>query len=126
VSAIYVCPKSQLPNAVRVVRPSHLISLLDPADEMPTPDEVSNISRSTASALTIACMLDEPGREAAIARLLRTRVPHAQPNRLLVAHADELLRRDGRMVDAIDAMGPATIVFEGVLFALPVPLTSPG
>ena len=43
---------------------------------------------------------------------------HAQPNPRIVALADALLDRDGRMVDAIDAMGPAQVVFEGRLFAL--------
>lgn len=168
--AIYVCPKSKVPNATRDLRPSHLITLLDPADDMPTPDEVSGhrhlrlgmhdvvqpspehhappddlhvreliafakdwdrgqpmlihcwagISRSTASAFTIACLISGPGREADIAKLLRARAPHAQPNRRLVAIADAQLRRDGRMIDAIDAMSPAKIVFEGTLFALPL------
>ena len=38
---IYVCPKSQVPDAARQLRPSHLITLLDPTDDMPTPEEVS-------------------------------------------------------------------------------------
>ncbi|MFM9865566.1 MAG: tyrosine phosphatase family protein [Micropepsaceae bacterium] len=167
---IYVCPKSKVPEAARELRPSHLITLLDPLDDMPTPEEVSGhrhlrlgmhdvtapspdhhappdemhvreligfakgwdrsqpmlihcwagISRSTASALTVACMLSEPGREEAIARLLRARAAHAQPNRRLVALADDILGREGRMVDALDAMGPAKVVFEGVLFSLPL------
>ena len=167
---IYVCPKSIVPEAARDLRPSHLITLLDPADDMPTPEEVSGhrhlrlgmhdvtvpsldhhappdemhvreliafaqgwdrrqpmlihcwagISRSTASAFTIACMLNEAGREEGTALLLRARAPHAQPNRRLVAIADDILARQGRMVDAIDAMGPAKIVFEGVLFSLPL------
>jgi predicted protein tyrosine phosphatase len=168
--AIYVCPKSKVPQAARELRPSHLITLLDPADDMPTPEEISGhrhlrlgmhdvvtaspmhhappdelhvreliafakdwdrsrpmlihcwagISRSTASAFTIACMLSEPGREETIARLLRSRAAHAQPNQRLVALADDILGRDGRMLDALDAMGPAKVVFEGVLFALPL------
>ena len=80
----------------------------------------AGISRSTASAFTIACMLNEAGREEGTALLLRARAPHAQPNRRLVAIADDILARQGRMVDAIDAMGPAKIVFEGVLFSLPL------
>jgi predicted protein tyrosine phosphatase len=65
-------------------------------------------------------MLNEPGREADIARMLRARAPHAQPNPRLVALADDILGREGRMVDAVDAMGPARVVFEGVLFSLPL------
>lgn len=167
--AIYVCPKSQVADAARQLRPSHLITLLDPTDDMPTPDEVlgnchlklglhdidvarpefvapdemhvreliafakqwdrrrpmlvhcwAGISRSTASAYTIACMLDNPGREHDIAMLLRQRAAHAQPNMRIVAIADALLSRGGRMVEAVDAMGPGRIVFEGELFSLPV------
>ena len=167
--AIYVCAKSQVADAARRLRPSHLITLLDPSDDMPTPEEVlghchlrlgvhdiatarpefvapdemhvreliafaklwdrkqpmlvhcwAGISRSTASAYTIACMLNEPGREHDIAMLLRRRAAHAQPNLRIVAIADALLSRDGRMVEAVDAMGPGRIAFEGELFSLPV------
>ena len=83
----------------------------------------AGISRSTASAFTIACMLTKPGREADIAKLLRQRAPHAQPNLRLVAIADAHLARGGRMVEAIDTMGPAKIVFEGTLFQLPLDAT---
>ena len=167
--AIYVCPKSKVPDSVQRLRPSHLITLLDPTDDMPTPDDVpghrhlrlglhdiataradltapdemhvreliafardwdrsqpmlihcwAGISRSTASAFAIACMMTAPGREHELARRLRENAPHAQPNPRIVAFADALLDRDGRMLDAIDAMGPAEIVFEGRLFALPL------
>ena len=166
---IYVCPKSKVPGVTLQIRPSHLITLLDPHDEMPTPGEISGhrhlklgmhdistsspehtapdemhvrellafakdwqrhqpllihcwagISRSTASAFAIACMLSPPGREHAIAQLLRQRAAHAQPNTRIVAFADKLLERDGRMLDAIDAMGPGKMVIEGVLFSLPL------
>src|SRR6185436_316037 len=65
----------------------------------------AGISRSTASAFTIACMLNPKGRERDIAMLLRERAAHAHPNRRIVALADALLDRDGAMVDALDAMG---------------------
>jgi predicted protein tyrosine phosphatase len=165
--AIYVCPKSQVPESVERLRPSHLITLLDPADEMPTPEDFpghrhlrlgmhdiatarpeftapdemhvreliafartwerkqpilihcwAGISRSTASAFAIACLFSAPGREQAIAQRLRESAPHAQPNPRIVAFADAILERDGRMLDAVNAMGPASIVFEGQLFAL--------
>jgi predicted protein tyrosine phosphatase len=167
--AIYVCPKSMVAMAASRLRPSHLITLLDPQDDMPTPDEVSGhrhlrlgmhdivsaspmrvppdeqhveellafargwkrqqpmlihcwagISRSTASAFAIACMLDQPGREHDIAQRLRQRAAHAHPNMRIVAFADRILGRDGRMVDAIDAMGPGAAVLEGELFSLPL------
>lgn len=165
--AIYVCPKSKVPHSVERLRPSHLITLLDPHDDMPTPEDFpghrhlrlgmhdiaidrpeytapdelhvreliaftkdwdraqpmlihcwAGISRSTASAFTVACMFSAPGRERDIALRLRSAAAHAQPNPRIVALADALLGRDGRMVDAIDAMGPAQVVFEGRLFAL--------
>lgn len=167
--AIYVCPKSKVPESVVRLRPSHLITLLDPNDDMPTPGDVpghrhlrlgmhdiavaradfiapdeahvrelitfardwdrrqpmlihcwAGISRSTASAFTVACMFTPVGREHDIAERLREAAPHAQPNPRIVAIADALLDRDGRMVEAVDAMRPAEVVFEGRLFALPL------
>lgn len=167
--AIHVSPKSKVPALSLQIRPSHLITLLDPDDLMPTPEGISGhrhlrlgmhdvtseralhtppdemhvrelldfakswdrsqpmivhcwagISRSTASAFAIACMLNVPGREREIAMLMRQRAPHAQPNSRIVAFADHLLERQGRMVDAVDAMGPGRVVFEGVPFALPI------
>ena len=58
-----------------------------------------------AAALTLLS-LDRPGEEVALGRWLRQRAAHAQPNRLIVSHADALLGRQGRLLDALDAMGP--------------------
>lgn len=80
----------------------------------------AGISRSTASAYAIACMMGEPGREHELAQRLRSLAPHAQPNARIIALADAVLQRDGRMVEAIDSIGPGTIVFEGTPFALPL------
>lgn len=65
----------------------------------------AGISRSTAAAFAIACERSVPGREAAIARAMREAAPHAYPNRRIVALADDLLGRQGRMVDAVEAIG---------------------
>ena len=62
--------------------------------------------RSMAAALTLLS-LDRPGDEVQAARWLRRRAAHARPNRLFVSHADKLLGRKGRMLGALDAMGPA-------------------
>ena len=67
----------------------------------------AGISRSPAAAL-IAMVLDAPGREQAAALTLREAAPHAQPNRLLIELSDDLLGRGGRLVAALDAMGPAS------------------
>jgi predicted protein tyrosine phosphatase len=164
---IYVCPKSQVPDAAERLRPSHLITLLDPRDDMPTPECVppqrhlrlglndvvqalpdhtppdeqhvreiiafaetwdrarpmlvhcwAGISRSTATAYAIACMLNKHGAEERIALALRAASPYAYPNARIVALADHLLKRDGRMVDALDRMGPAQAAYESQLFGL--------
>jgi len=80
----------------------------------------AGISRSMASAFAILCDRLGPGREIQIARAMRTRAPHAQPNRLLVRHADEALERGGRMVLALNSMGPPLVVEEGVTTAFPL------
>jgi hypothetical protein len=80
----------------------------------------AGISRSMASAYTILCDRMGPGREIEIARAMRRRAPHAAPNSLLVAHADVALGRGGRMLAALNSMGPARMVEEGVLTDFPL------
>jgi predicted protein tyrosine phosphatase len=80
----------------------------------------AGISRSMASAFTILCDRLGPGREIEIARAIRQRAPHAQPNRLLVSHADDALGRGGRMVLALNSMGPPLMVEEGVTTVSPL------
>jgi predicted protein tyrosine phosphatase len=80
----------------------------------------AGISRSMASAYTILCDRLGPGREIEIARAMRRRAPHAQPNRLLVQHADAALEREGRMMAALNTMGPPLAVEEGVTTAFPL------
>lgn len=63
------------------------------------------ISRSPAAALILACQRDPDRPEAAIARALRAAAPCATPNPRMVALADDLLGRRGRMVDAARAIG---------------------
>ena len=65
----------------------------------------AGISRSTASAFTLACARSPEADEAAIARTLRSLAPHAYPNRRIIALADDMLGRQGRMVDAVEAIG---------------------
>jgi predicted protein tyrosine phosphatase len=78
----------------------------------------AGVSRSTAAAYIAACALREDRCEYDIARELRARSPTATPNRLLVEIADRLLERDGRMVEAVAAIGRGAECFEGVPFAL--------
>ncbi len=78
----------------------------------------AGISRSTAAAYTAACALN-PGRdEMSIARAIRDASPTAQPNARIVAIADRLLGRDGRMVRAVETLGPAQAAMEGHPFRL--------
>src|SRR5471032_1302908 len=79
----------------------------------------AGISRSMASAFTILCDRLGPGREIEIARAMRRRASHAAPNTLLVAHADAALGRGGAMISALNSMGTARMVEEGVLTDLP-------
>lgn len=166
---IYVCPLSQLRRAAEVLRPSHVITLLDPDHAVETPEGIdperhlrlgmhdvpvprvdatapgekdvariidfvagwdrrqpmlihcwAGVSRSTAAAFITLCIFNESGRELALARHLRARAPHAQPNRLIVQHADRMLKREGRMIRAVELLGPAQVVWEGELFGLPL------
>lgn len=78
----------------------------------------AGISRSTAAAFITACALRPEREEAAIARAIRNASPTANPNRLLVTLADRQLGRCGRMIDALDAIGPGAFATEGVPFRL--------
>jgi predicted protein tyrosine phosphatase len=77
----------------------------------------AGVSRSTAAAL-IALTLGAEGRETEAALALRAAAPHAQPNARIIALADQLLGRRGRLIAARSAMGPATLVVEAPLVAL--------
>jgi len=68
---------------------------------------MAGVSRSTAGAL-IALALDAEGREEEAAERLYAAAPHAHPNRRIVALADRLLGRAGRLIAAREAMGPWT------------------
>jgi predicted protein tyrosine phosphatase len=78
----------------------------------------AGISRSSAAAYIIACDRN-PGREPEIAVELRRRAPFCTPNRLMTALADDLLSRNGRMVDAISQIGRGADAFEGTPYQLP-------
>lgn len=151
---IIVCGLGDVAATLAARRPSHMITLLDPASMIPTPSELvggrhlklavndiatpaeglvlpqegvvfqllafardwdetapmlihcwAGISRSTASAFVLACERSPEADERAIASTMRAAAPHASPNRRIVALADDILGRGGRMVDAVEAMG---------------------
>jgi len=169
-SAVYVCSLAELSAHAEALQPSHVVSLVPPHEQPPTPAGVSlsrhlrleiddieeplpghvlpeiehiegliefiqdwdirgpmllhcaaGISRSMAAALVAICIKSRSS-EGNVASALRRAAPHAQPNRRIVALADRLLGRRGRLVAAADAMGPAKAVTRGPLVCLPVAL----
>src|SRR5437588_5102277 len=80
----------------------------------------AGISRSTASAFAAACALNPHRDEIAIARHIRAASPIAQPNRLIVSLADKALGREGRMLRALEAMGPSAMTVEGRPFRIDI------
>jgi predicted protein tyrosine phosphatase len=81
----------------------------------------AGISRSTASAFALACERNPHMDERAIALSMRQAAPHAYPNRRIVALADDILGRRGRMVDAVEAMGSTDYDSPGVYVAIGTP-----
>ena len=80
----------------------------------------AGISRSTAAAYITAIALNPEQDERMLAGLLRERAPSATPNPRLIAIADDILERKGRMVDAIASIGRGAEAFEGTPFILPI------
>lgn len=78
----------------------------------------AGISRSTASAFTAICALNPQRDEGAVARQIRALSPSAYPNRLIVTLADKALNRNGRMLRALDDIGPGSMTVEGRPFRL--------
>ena len=78
----------------------------------------AGISRSTASAFAAACLLNPHRDEVSIARQIRAASAVASPNRLIVNLADRALGREGRMLRALDEMGPGNMMIEGRPFHL--------
>jgi predicted protein tyrosine phosphatase len=78
----------------------------------------AGISRSTAGAYVAACALNPRRNERDIAWAIRRASPTAQPNARIVSIADMLLGRDGRMVEAIETLGPADPALEGHPFRI--------
>jgi predicted protein tyrosine phosphatase len=80
----------------------------------------AGISRSTAGAFVTACALNPQRDEREIAQAIRRASPTAQPNARIVTIADRLLERQGRMLRAIEAMGPGAAAVEGEPFRLDI------
>lgn len=166
---LIVTPLRRLPEVIAARAPSHLVTLLPPAEMIETPpgfaperhlrlgmhdipapmagliapdaamvEEIlafgrgwdaarpmvvhcfAGISRSVAGAFAIACERDPRADELEIALAIRRASPSAFPNRRIVALADDILARQGRMLEAVEAMGGNGFVMEGVPFDIPV------
>jgi len=79
----------------------------------------AGISRSPAAAFIVRCALEPRRDEMDLAHALRALSPLATPNPLLVALADRMLGRNGRMIAAIAAMGRGQEAFLGKIFVWP-------
>jgi len=77
----------------------------------------AGVSRSPAAAFVAACALAPHRDELELARQLRRVSPTATPNRRLVAVADQVLGRRGRMCAAIAEIGRGADCYEGAPFA---------
>jgi len=80
----------------------------------------AGISRSTAAAYVAACALNPQRDEMQIAWGIRRASRTAQPNSRIVSIADRLLKRNGKMMRAIDAIGPGDAATEGQPFRLDI------
>lgn len=76
----------------------------------------AGLSRSTAAAFITLCALNPEAPEERIALALRAASDTAVPNRRFVALADDILRRQGRMLAAVENMGRNRIAAECVPF----------
>ena len=126
----FVDPTQNVPQYPHVKKQNHLILKLHDISEtrsglvMPARDHVMEmidhmlrhdwrkdilihclmgISRSTAAAY-IMLNLHYEGRELEIAQYLRSKIPHANPNKMIIQHADNILGREGRMISAIASL----------------------
>jgi predicted protein tyrosine phosphatase len=80
----------------------------------------AGISRSTAAAFIALCAVNPARNEADIARRMRVASPSAYPNSRIVGFGDQVLRRDGRMIAAVKAIGRGEMAAEGIPFAIPI------
>lgn len=80
----------------------------------------AGISRSTAAALVAYAVHFPDSVDMAAAHLRRT-ASYARPNPLIIALGDELLALQGRLIAAVESMGPASIALQGSLARIPHP-----
>lgn len=79
----------------------------------------AGVSRSTAAAFIAVCLHNPQSDEMEIARALRLASPTAFPNPRIVAFADDVLGRRGRMSAAVAGMGRGFVSESAEPFFLP-------
>lgn len=80
----------------------------------------AGISRSTAAAFIALCVNNPDTDEEQLASVLREASPSATPNKMIIHLADGVLKRNGRMVEAIETIGRGATAWQGNVFSLPV------
>lgn len=142
-----LAPGTAMTRPATILEPNHLLlslhDITEPQPDMTLPGEAhmrtlldfaeswdrarplvincyAGISRSTASAYIIAAALQPSRDEGQLARELRFASPSATPNIRLVTLADQILDRQGRMVEAIRSIGRGADAFEGEPFSLEI------
>ena len=78
------------------------------------------VSRSTAAGFVSLCWLNPDVPEEEILSILRQHAPHADPCLAIVSCADELLGRDGRMLDALLDLPPPSARPSDPIICLPM------
>jgi predicted protein tyrosine phosphatase len=80
----------------------------------------AGVSRSTAAAYISAIALHPDLDDVALAQRLRAASPTATPNAMMIAFADQILARDGRMITAIQGIGRGLSTDHGQPFVVPI------
>jgi predicted protein tyrosine phosphatase len=80
----------------------------------------AGISRSTAAAYIAVCTLYPDQDEQIVSQRLRAASPSATPNIRMIAFADDILTREGRMVRAIAGIGRGATAACGNPFVLSI------
>ena len=79
------------------------------------------VSRSPAAALVLACAAQPAEPERTLVTRLRAASPTCSPNQRIVALADAYLRRNGRLVRAVEEAGKPAVYSTPCMFELDVP-----
>lgn len=77
----------------------------------------AGVSRSTAAALVALCRRTSLAEDELVAELRRV-APHAAPNRRIIQLADALLKRENRLLEAVDALAKVEKIAQGPLVCL--------